>query len=380
MSEDLKIALIGAGFIGRSHALAIHAVNRVYPDARPRARAYILAELSTARAETDAKALGFERWTADWQEAIETADAVVVAVPSQMHNPIVSAALDAGKPVLCEKPVGLSSVEACALAARASRTGTVNAVGFTYSRAPLVQHAKTLIDNGDLGRVLHLRGRHAEDYLADPQVPHSWRLSASEAGRFGALGDLGFHILAILRLLCGPVTELSGLANTMHTERPDGGAMRAVENEDYAAALLRFGSGPVGQMETSRLAHGRKMEVSFEVVCEGGTLAFDAERMNELRVYEAGQPSQTQGFRTILANASHPFYGGFLSAPGHQLGFNDLKTIELHAFLQGIARGASVAPDLGDAERISRICDAILDSSRSGTRITDPETYESPIP
>src|SRR5690606_5121645 len=184
---------------------------------------------------------------------------------------------------------------------------------------------------GKLGRVLHVRARHVEDYLADPQAPHSWRLAAASAGRYGALGDLGYHILAILRLLCGPIAEIGGFASTIFAERPAGGARARVENEDYASALLRFESGAIGTVETSRVALGRKMEVSFEIVCEGGTLAFDAERMNELRFYEAGQPADAQGFRTILANAAHPGYAGFLPAPGHQIGFNDLKTIELYA-------------------------------------------------
>ncbi|MEO1225073.1 MAG: Gfo/Idh/MocA family oxidoreductase [Pseudomonadota bacterium] len=270
-----------------------------------------------------------------------------------------------------------SLVRTSASGPEATAAGIVNAVGFTYCRAPLVQHAKAMLRGGALGPIMHVRGRHAEDYLADPHQPHSWRLSQAHAGRFGALGDLGYHIIAILRDLCGPLSALSGLSQTMHAQRrgEEDEAPRSVENEDYAAALLSFEGGAVGTVETSRIATGRKMELSFEIVCERGTLAFDAERMNELLLYEPEQPSQTQGFRTLLANATHPYYAGFLPAPGHQIGFNDLKTIEIYQFLEGVARGEPVPPDLNDAVCVSRICDAIVDSADTGARIQSPETY-----
>ncbi|MBX3568110.1 MAG: Gfo/Idh/MocA family oxidoreductase [Rhizobiaceae bacterium] len=375
----MKIALVGAGFIGRSHALAIHAVNKVFPACPLTAVAHVVAEADDARARAAAAALGFDHAAGRWEEAVDMADAVIVAVPSFMHFPIASRTIAQGKPLLCEKPVGLSAAEATRLAQAAAQAGSVHAVGFTYVRLPLVRQARAILDSGRLGRVLHVRGRHFEDYLSDPDAPHGWRLSAETAGRYGALGDLGYHILAILRFLCGPVVELTGLSRTMHPRRPDGaGGTKPVDNEDYAAALLAFESGAVGVVETSRIAIGRKMEVSFEIVCERGTIAFDAERMNELRLYEAGQPAEIQGFRTILANPAHPDYAGFLPAPGHQLGFNDLKTIELLGFLRAVAEGRCAAPDLADAMRISRLCDAILDSSQAGSRIATPETYERP--
>lgn len=378
MPSDTRFALIGAGFIGRSHALAIHAVNLAFPDLPLKAKAHILAEGDDARASEAARRLGFANWTSSWEKAVDEADAVVVAVPGFLHFPIAEHTLKQGKPLLCEKPVGLGADEARQLADLAKAGGVVNAVGFTYVRLPLIRHAKNLLDSGAFGRILQVRGRHFEDYLADPAAPHGWRLSRRSAGRFGALGDLGYHILAILRFLCGPIAELSGLARTFHAQRPSPDGPKPVENEDYATATLLFENGAVGVVETSRVALGRKMEVSFEIICERATIAFDAERMNEIRIFEAGQSAGGQGFRTILANASHPDFAAFLPAPGHQIGFNDLKTIEVAAFLRGIAGKNPVAPDLTDAARISAICDAILDSSVSGARIVHPETYRSP--
>jgi predicted dehydrogenase len=380
MTPDIRFALIGGGFIGRSHALAIHAANLAFPDLPLRTRAHILAEGDEARARDAAARLGFDHWTASWEEAVDAAQAVVIAVPGFLHFPIAERVLRQGKPLLCEKPVGLGADEARQLAALAETSGSVHAVGFTYVRLPLVRYAKSLLDSGRFGRILQVRGRHFEDYLADPSAPHGWRLSRKTAGRFGALGDLGYHIIAILRFLCGPIAELSGLARTFHAKRPAMGGSEPVENEDYASATLVFENGAVGVVETSRVALGRKMEVSFEIVCEGATIVFDAERMNELRIYEAGQGEISAGFRTVLANASHPDFAAFLPAPGHQIGFNDLKTIEIAAFMRGIAERRSVAPDLHDAARISAICDAILDSSASGRRIARPEEHRSMAP
>ena len=210
MKRLVRIGLIGAGFIGRSHGLAVRAVNAVFPDCPINAEAHILADEAPGRAERAAVALGFQRATADWREAVDAADAIIIAVPSKAHAEIAHRAISQGKPILCEKPVGLSSDEAQLLADAAGAAGVVNAVGFTYLRSPLVRQARRLIDEGVLGRVVHFYGRHFEDYLASPDAPFSWRLSTAMAGRCGALGDLGCHILSIARYLCGPVEALVG--------------------------------------------------------------------------------------------------------------------------------------------------------------------------
>lgn len=383
MRGSVRVGLIGAGFIGRSHALAIRAAPAVFADC-PAAVPAVLADVDAAKARETAAVMGFERSTADWREAVEAVDAVVVAVPSLHHAEIVRHAIAAGKAVLCEKPVGLSAAEAQALADAAAAAGTVNAVGYTYLRAPMVRHVRRLLDEGRLGLVVHFTGRHFEDYLASPDAPFSWRLDRSLAGRCGALGDLGCHILSIARYLCGPVEAVAGSASLVHPRRRTAdGSLRAVENEDHAAALLRFAGGVPGVVEVSRVALGRKMDLSFELTCERGTVRFDAERTNELQVYLDTDDGAGAGFRRILISTDHPDYAGFLPAPGHGLGFNDLKTIEMAAFLRGIAAGRSVDPDLGEAARIGRLCEAILDSADRGGWIERPEdepAARSPAP
>jgi len=374
MKPALRIGLVGAGFIGRSHGLAIRAVNGVFEDCPLQAEAHILADADPARLERAAASLGFAKATGDWRQAVDEADAVIIAVPSHAHAEIARRAIAQGKPLLCEKPVGVSSQEAQSLADAAAIAGVVCAVGFTYLRSPLVRHAKRLLGDGVLGRRLHFYGRHFEDYLASPEASFSWRLSAATAGRCGALGDLGSHILSIARFLCGPVEALVGSSAIIHPRRPTEDAdapWREVENEDHAAALLRFAGGMPGVVETSRVALGRKMDLSFELTCERGTLRFEAERMNELGLYL--DDLSGSGFRRLLISQQHPDYGAFLPAPGHGLGFNDLKTIELKAFLDGIAAGKSPDPDLAEAARIGRLCEAVLDSAASGQWIHQPE-------
>jgi predicted dehydrogenase len=237
-----------------------------------------------------------------------------------------------------------------------------------------VRHAIDIVQSGLIGRPVSFRGWHAEDYLADAAAPFSWRLDASLAGRSGSLGDLGWHIISIARALCGPIASLDALAHTAYPYRRSGDdPARTVENEDWAAMLVRFRNGAVGSIESSRIAHGRKMDISFELTCERGSIAFDGERANELSFYRADEAAAVQGFRTIRINGAHPGYGPFIPAPAHGLGFNDLKTIEIHAFLQAIAAGRNLAPDLDEACRIARICEAALAASASGARIESPE-------
>ena len=381
--NEVRFALVGAGFIGRIHGLALQAVNRVFGDQPAKAVATVLVDTDAALAERQAGQLGFAGWSTDWQAVLPQVDAVIIAAPSFMHRDIALGAIAAGKHVLCEKPVGRSIEEAEEVAAAAASAGISNGVGFTYMRVSLVRQAIAIVRSGELGRPVNFRGWHAEDYLADPEAPFSWRLDASLAGRCGALGDLGWHIISIARALCGPVQSLSGLSESVHpTRRTAAGAetRRAVENEDWAATLVRFANGAVGTIEASRVAHGRKMDIGFELICERGSIAFDGERANEIQVYRHGEPAGQQGFKTVRIDGAHPDYGAFIPAPAHGLGFNDLKTIELHEFLVAIAEGRNLAPDLDEACRIARLCEAILDSSASGARIDAPETARATRP
>jgi predicted dehydrogenase len=201
--------------------------------------------------------------------------------------------------------------------------------------------------------------------MADPSTPWSWRLDP--AGGHGAVADIGSHIISIARFLAGEITELVGQIETVTKHRPvAAGAVetRPVEVDDQARALVRFASGATGSIEASWVSVGRKMTIAFEVTGTKGTIAFDQERMNELHLFTTGQPRGREGFRTILSGPAHPHYAAFCPAPGHHLGFNDMKTIEVRAILEALGGGPAFMPDFGEALRIQQTVDAIVRSAR----------------
>ncbi len=365
----LRVGLIGTGFMGKAHALAWAQVRAVMgtslvPDLA------VLCDTPLDRAEAMADQFGFVRATDDWRALVSDpgVDVVSITTPNQMHHPIAMAAIAAGKHVWCEKPMALTLAQAAQMeaAARAAHVSTM--VGYNYTHNPAFMHARALIADGTIGRLVQFRGWVDEDYQADPDLPWTWRARLADAG-LGALGDLGCHLVSLATGVMGPVESLIAQMQTIHTTRPlpDGG-MAAVENEDAASALLTFAGGAQGSMVISRSAWGRKSRLGFEVHGTKGMLAFDQERMNELRLYVNDGNAATAGFKTILTGPAHPPYGNFIPAPGHQLGFNDLKVIECAALLAAIAGEAAAHPDFTDALAFERVIHAMADSARAGGR------------
>ena len=265
---------------------------------------------------------------------------VCVTTLNMMHTEIAIAALEAGKHVRCEKPMALTLDEARQLQAAARRSGCRTIVGYNDLANPIYQHAKQLVHEGAIGRPVHFRGFVHEDYQADPETAWTWRAIRADAG-LGALGDLGCHLVSLMQGLMGPVATVVADTDTVHKTRAVEGSAerRPVENEDIASALIRFESGRTGLFSTSRSAWGRKSRIGWEVHGTAGMICFEQERMNELQIYQNTADKAMDGFRTILAGPAHPPYGSFCPAPGHQLGFNDLKTIEAWNFLKAIAGG-----------------------------------------
>ena len=368
--DEIGIGLIGTGFMGKCHALAFRAVGAVFPDV-PHPRLAMLCDVPEDAAVSFARQFGFARSTADWRDLVSAPDVDVVAIttPNGMHKEIALAAIAAGKAVYCEKPLALTLADAEEMATAAETAKVPTLVGYNYLKNPAVTHAKALIDRGTIGRVIHFRGVVDEDYMADPSLPWSWRCRSVEAG-LGALGDMGCHLVSIAQHLVGPIVSLIADQETSHATRPlpDGSGTRAVENEDTATALVRFASGVGGMISTSRVAWGRKGKLAWEVHGDAGMIAFDQERMNELHVFEAGPDKAMHGFRTILSGPAHPPYGNFVPAPGHGLGFNDQKTIEVANLLRGLKETETIYPSFADALRIERVIHAIDRSARSGGR------------
>jgi predicted dehydrogenase len=364
------VGLIGTGFMGKCHALAWAAVRRVFGDV-PEPRLELLCDAPLGRAEAMAGQLGFARATDDWRVLVAdpAVDVVSITTPNRLHAEMALAAIAAGKHVWCEKPLALTLAEAEEMAAAASRAGVRTMVGYNYVRNPAFAHARRLVEDGIIGRLIHFRGFVDEDYQADPDLPWTWRARIAEAG-LGALGDLGCHLVSMAYGLVGPIESLVAEMTTVYpTRRLADGSEERVENEDVASALVRFAGGVQGVLSTSRTAWGRKSRLGWELHGTKGMLVFEQERMNELQLYVNEGPAATQGFRTILTGPAHPPYGAFVPAPGHQLGFNDLKVIEAAAFLRAIEAGERPYPDFGHALEFERVIHAVARSAREGARV-----------
>ncbi len=364
--SELGIGLIGSGFMGASHAFALAAARRVF-DLPKKPRLELLADASEALAQEAASRFGFARATADWRALIAdpAVDVVHITAPNRFHVPMAKAAIAAGKAVHCEKPLAASLAEANELADLADGAGTTTIVGFNYLKNPIQALARDLIDGGEIGELVSFRGIHAEDYMRDSSAAWSWRLDPAGGG---ATMDLGSHVVSLARFLIGDIARVSAHAKTVYPTRPgpDGKAV-AITVDDQCHALLEFAGGASGALQANWLSAGQTMQLAYEIIGTKGSIAFTQARFNELRLYRDGPDARTSGFRTITAGPAHEPYAAFCPAPGHQLGFNDLKTIEMRDFLTAVAGGGKATPDFREAARIQAVIDAILIAARERT-------------
>lgn len=366
MTRELGIGLIGTGFMGKAHAFAYRAALAAFPDI-PAPRLEMIADVAPEPATRAAHQYGFARSTAGWRALVSDprVDVVSITTPNIFHKEMALAAIAAGKHVHCEKPLSPSLADSLAMTEAAEKAGVVTQVGFNYIKNPLLKMARAMLAAGELGEITGFRGIHAEDYMHDPESPYSWRIDP--AGGPGVIADLGSHIIGMARFLLGPVTEVSADVRTVIKSRPvaRGATERKdVEVDDVARILVNFARGCGGTIEASWIATGRKMQLGFELTGEKGSLVFSQERLNELLFYKAGGDAKTSGYVKIEAGPQHPPYGQFCIAGGHQLGFNDLKTIEMGEFLGAIGAGGKSSPDFREACEIQKVVEAAIASSR----------------
>ena len=357
---ELGVGLIGTGFMGRAHALAFHNARTTF-DLPFNLKLVALADADVARAEQCAASWGFGRSHGDWQQLVSdpSVNLVAITTPNLLHFPMAMAALEAGKAVYCEKPLAVSLEQAREMQAAARKAGVVTRVGYNYQHNPIIGLAKQMIESGELGRIVSFQGEFSEDFMGDGLSPWSWRCEEAHAG--GALADLGSHLLAMARYLLGDVDAVCADSQTVHPQRPatrGSEEQRAISIDDQTYALLRFANGARGTFGSSWLKHGYKNHLSFEIGGTEGTLSFDQERLNELRLYRAGSPGR-DGFQRILAGPAQPGYASFCPAPGHQLGYNELKTLEVHELIQALGGQGSNGTDFAEAMEVERLATAI---------------------
>ncbi|MEW5984870.1 MAG: Gfo/Idh/MocA family oxidoreductase [Acidobacteriota bacterium] len=366
--SDLNIALIGAGFMGKAHSNAWRQVTAFFaPRLTPRLKA--ICGLNRQQVRAMARAYGWETTSADWRAIVSRPDIDVVDVstPGDSHAEIAIAAAEAGKIVLCEKPLANSVRDAERMLAAVERAGVPHMICHNYRRVPAVALARELIKDGRIGKVRHFRGTYLQDWITDPAFPLVWRLDRNQAGS-GALGDIGSHVVDLARMLVGEIAEVAGATETFIKTRPlpDAPKRRGrVTVDDAAVAAVRFANGAIGAIEATRLAPGRKNYNRFEINGSLGSLAFDLERLNELEVYFESDPPEVRGFRTVLVTeAAHPHVGAWWP-PGHIIGWEHTFTHTVFDLLEAVASRKLPSPNFRDGVMNQRVLDAIERSSRT---------------
>ena len=367
MSRTVRIGLIGAGFIGRSHATAY--VNQCQFGSEIKVELKVVCDPFEAAAKALADSHGFERYCTDWHEVVnaDDVDVVCICTPNSMHCEIAVAAAKAGKAINCEKPLGMDGDQSSAAAKVMKETGAIATCGFNTMKIPVIAYAKEVIDSGRLGELVSFRGSYDTDGLATPDAPHAWRMLAANS-KLGSMGDLAAHVLSISQYLLGDITAVSGMTRIIYNERKNAkGEVLPVENDDVAQFLCTYANGGIGYISSSRVAPGCKQAEVFEAQFTKGIIRFSLERLNEINIYYADDKAGDQGFKNIIVDPAHGEYGKFWSGPGIGIGYEDLKTIEEHHLLECVVNGTQPVVDFEFAAKIDRVMEAVLESAETGS-------------
>jgi len=380
------VAVAGFGWMGRVHTQAYIRVLHHFPDLPLVPALAGVADEVPGRAEEAAAQFGFATATRDWRDlaADPGVEAVSITAPNFLHREIAVAMAEAGKHIWIEKPVGLTSDDARAVADAVERAGVQGTVGFNYRNAPAVAAARELVAEGRLGSVTHARFRLFSDYAAHPEGALTWRYERARGGS-GVLGDLAAHGVDLVWHLLGPIDAVVAdtalfvperarpTAATAGHARAAGGELGQVENDDYVASLLRLASGARVVLEASRVAVGEQNSYGFEIHGTRGAVLWDFRRMNELAV-SLGDAYQDQPVSTVYVGPGHGLYAAFQPGSGIAMGFDDLKVIEASSFLRSIADGTPHGTTLTDAVRSAATLDAMARSAETRTwvEVTGP--------
>jgi predicted dehydrogenase len=383
------IGLISVGWMGKLHSRAYQAIPLVYPELKIRPRFVHAADTAADRAGYAREVLGYARAGPDYRDVLADpeVDVVSICAPNMLHREIGVAAARAGKPFWIEKPVGRDAAETAEVAAAARAAGLVTSIGYNYRHVPAVERVRELIAAGRLGRITNVRAVFFNSYAAEPNGALSWRFLRDQAGS-GALGDLLSHVVDLMQYVVAPITEVSSLLSTVHAQRPippmgsathfaviEDGELGEVENDDYVAALVRFGAGSagaaphaagaVGTLEASRVSVGPECALGFEIYGTEGSAVWNFEQMNELRLC-LGSKGPDRGYTTVLGNSAFGDYARFQPGPGNSMSYDDLKVIEAKKFLVAVAGGEQRNSTIEEAHADAEVIAAAAASARDG--------------
>ncbi len=379
MAKQLRVGMIGYGFMGRAHSNAYKRLNDFFPvEHRPVLKA--VAARNREKAQAFADNWGYERVETDWRRLVEAddIDLIDIGAPNHVHKEIALAAAAAGKMILCEKPLAMSVAEGEEMVAAIEKAGVPNMVWFNYRRVPSISLAKQIVDEGRIGRAFHYRATYLQDWTINPDVPQGgaalWRLDADVAGS-GVTGDLLAHSIDTAMWLNGPIARVTAKTETFVKERvhAETGEKQKVGIDDACMFLAEFANGSMGTFESTRYARGRKNYNTFELNGADGSLFFDLEEPEYLQFFEylqkqSGQKTEDHltGWRKIhVTNPEHPYMDKYW-VPGTCIGYEHTFLNALADFVQGVESGKPTQPDFRSALQTQKVCDAVIESARTG--------------
>jgi predicted dehydrogenase len=382
----LRVAIVGAGMIGRAHAHAFRMLRELGPAVPADVDLPVVADVDPHLAADAQRRYGFERTADSWQAVADAPDVDIacIVLPNKQHREASAACLAAGKHVLCEKPLAASASDAWAMLQAARGSGKVHGVGFNLRRTPAVAALRGIVAAGGFGQVQQFNARYFTDYAASPNTPFTWRYQRNEAGS-GALGDIGSHIIDLGRSLIGEIESIRGATlETFVRERPvpaghavghahveTTGEMRAVDTDDVAAFEVRFQDGALGSFRCSRIAAGYRNSPAFELLGADASAEFDMERAGEFQFYTRAQAAPTNGFRRVVVGPHQPGFTEISTLPvaGAGTGYTDTYAIQAWQYVQAVASGQPFQADFEDGYRVMLICEAVQRAAEQGRAV-----------
>lgn len=381
--KKINVGLIGAGFMAKAHSIAYAGMPMFFWPAPAIPVKKMIVDINEAAARDAKEKLAFESYSTDWHDIVDNPDIQVVDIctPNNAHAEIAIAAANAGKHIICEKPLALTPEQAKEMYLAAEKNHVRTMVAFNYRKTPAIQLAKKYIDEGAIGDILDFRGTYLQDWSADPDSPLSWRFQKDICGS-GALGDIGTHVVDIIRFLVGDFKKVNARTATYIKERPvqtgladSLGNSRAgcdapkgtVDVDDQCMFMIECENGAFGSIEATRNAWGRNNYITFEIHGTKGSICFNYERRDELQVCFASDQDDRRGFRTVYTGPAHPYGEGLWPIPALGIGYTETKIIECYDFFQALKDNTRALPDFRDGYAVELISEAVLESAKTNS-------------
>ncbi|MCW9705327.1 Gfo/Idh/MocA family protein [Fodinibius salsisoli] len=372
--KELRIGMIGYGLMGRIHTNGYKNVNNFFPELEYKPVLKAVSARSEDKLKSFADQWGYESIETDWRKLVsrDDIDAIDICTPNNMHAEIAIAAAEAGKMILCEKPLARTVEEGKRMLEAVEEAGVPNTVWYNYRRVPAVTLIKNIIDSGKLGRIFHYRSNFLQDFTISPDVPQGgealWRLDKEVAGS-GVTGDLLAHCIDTAMWLNGSIDDVSAMTETFVKERvhQETGEEKEVKIDDACSFQCHFGNGSLGLFEATRYARGHKALFTLEINGENASLRWNLHDMNRLEFFDYEDDDKVHGWRSIhVSESEHPYMDRWW-IPGTSIGYEHTFLHQVAEFLESLETGEPCHPTFKDAQETQKVCEAILDSAASGS-------------